>query len=80
MAKYEHALCRELWRDAKEAARLAGVTLPIKLTAMRSTARQFFVQGLNDEGEYIRGCCAFDAKAQRIGHIIDAAEATRRSD
>jgi hypothetical protein len=69
--KDEHVFCRGLWREAKDAALIAGVTLPVKMTAMRSSTGQYFVQGLKDSGEYIRACCAFDAKAKRIHSLIN---------
>jgi hypothetical protein len=65
-----HYDCAQLWRLAKESARLKGITLPDKITAMPSRPGWYFVEGLNDKGEYIEACCAIKAKAQRIQRII----------
>lgn len=68
-----HALCVIRWKNAKLRASMMHLKLPDKITAMPSSKGRFFVEGLNDKGEYITACCAFSAKAQRLEHILDAA-------
>lgn len=67
-----HDFCRLLLSQARTEAKISRVTLPNRITALRSTRDQFFVEADGRAGVYVSGCCSYEAKAKYIGGILDA--------
>jgi len=73
----EHAICRELLRQAREEAKKASVTIPKNLTALESFG-QFFIEGDGMKGEWVQKAdCALGARAEFIFTLIDRANDLR---
>lgn len=70
-----HAFCRILLSEARAEAKEKGVTVPRNITALRSTRDLFFVESDGRTGEYVKGCCGFEARANFLRKLIDAKEA-----
>lgn len=67
MAGVNTDFCRELLRAARRDAKAYGVTIPRGLVALRSGVRdQWFVQGKSDQGFYVDGDNAYEARANYI--------------
>lgn len=71
----EHDFCRALLSDARDKARAAGVTVPKRLTAIKSTRNLYFVEMDGAPGEYVKAECSYSAKAKLIFNRIEAAAA-----
>lgn len=69
---YNTDFSRELLRLARQDAKAFGVKIPRGLTALHSSGNQWFVQGHDDPGDYVRADNAFHARAQRVWAIIYA--------
>lgn len=70
---YNTDFSRELLRLARQDAKSFGVRIPRGLTALDSGGDQWFVQGHDDPGAYVKADNAFHARAQRISAIVNAA-------
>jgi hypothetical protein len=63
-------LCCELLRLARRDARAYNVTIPRRLVALQSSRNQWFVQGIDDRGDYVDGDNAYEARANYINLLI----------
>ena len=69
-----HDFCRTLLRLARQEASENGVSIPNRLTALRSTIcsrDQFFIEAHGIAGVYVSADCAYEAKARFISQLID---------
>lgn len=66
-----HDFCRVLLTQARAEAKQQGVTVPRNITALKSTDRVFFVEADGVPGEFIRGDCGFEARANYINILIE---------
>lgn len=69
----DHTFCRLMLSAAREEATAGKVKLPVRLTAMRSDEKQFFVESRDGFREYVKADCAWHAKALVITGLIDKA-------
>lgn len=60
----------ELLRLARIDAKAYNVTIPKRLVALQSSRNQWFVQGIDDRGEYVSASDAYEARANYISLLI----------
>lgn len=76
----DHSICRNCLAYIRKKAKEKRVKVPLRMAAIRATHNTFFVQGVNDPGEYVKGDCAWDAKVQRIARLLNQEEESRLTD
>lgn len=54
-------------------AKAYNVAIPKRLVALRSSRRQFFVQGVDDAGDYVDAGDAYEARANYIQRLVEKA-------
>lgn len=74
-----HDFCRLTLKDSRGEAKLTGIKLPKRITALRTsfvTRTQWFVESEGFKGEFFTGDCAFEAKTKFVRAIIDGFKLT----
>jgi hypothetical protein len=70
-----HNFCRLMLSEARAEAREKNVNIPCNITALKSTKDLYFVESVTLPGEYIKGDCKLEARANYIRALIDRHEA-----
>lgn len=70
----QHDLCRQELKAARTHYKQSRIPIPKHITALRTqvvTRTEWFIEADGVRGEFVRGCCAFDAKARYIHDIVN---------
>ena len=72
----KHFICRTLLAMARDEAQTYRVKIPRRITALRSTSGQFFIEPEGMPGQFIKACCPFEARAKFISALVDEKKRT----
>jgi hypothetical protein len=76
-----HEFCRALLRTVRTDAKAQGVAIPKGLTALSSdigTREQWFIEAKENSPQvYVKGDCAFEARANYISSLLRDKEQTK---
>jgi hypothetical protein len=70
MPSHNTLFTRELLNLARIDAEAYNVQVPKRLVALRSSPREFFVQGTNDNGGYVTASDKYEARAEYINFLV----------